>query len=128
MPESLQKPLPPMPLNSLDGVRPKPAKAGLDGQPSSTSLMAVVREGLIRRHGSLKAAAISMGMDLGQLSRELGNGDLKLKRLDGDEPQKAQIAAVMRDAYDVDPKAEARRLVRDLRRTLDALADVVEVA
>jgi hypothetical protein len=92
-------------------------------------LSAVVKDVLIRHYGSLKAAALTFEMDLGQLSRELQTGDFKFKRLDAHGDVKVAIARAMYQAFgDDDPKARRRRVIRDLRDRLDELADIEEVA
>lgn len=131
MATSVQKPLPPMLLNSVDSAR---VAASADGQPGSSAvnrhsiqMRAIVKDVLIRHFGSLKAAAITFGMDQGQLSRELDTGDFKLlKRLDGHDDLKLAIARAMVEAFDDhDPKARTRRLLRDVRQRLDDLAEVI---
>jgi hypothetical protein len=116
--------------NSLDTVRTTPLKASLDGQSSSVPTSTIVKDALMRHYGSLKAAALSMTprMDEGQLSRELKSGDFKLEKLDRlDGSGRAFVAEAMHKACgDVDPKAVARQLIRELRQRLDALAEVVE--
>jgi hypothetical protein len=52
-----------------------------DGQSDGCPLTQLVREGLLRACGSLKAAAITMRIDQGQLSRELVSGAFKFERL-----------------------------------------------
>lgn len=71
-----------MERNPLDRVRPQMAKAALDSQLLSIELGGVVRDALVRHFGSLKAAAIEMGMDQGQLTRELDAGKLNLARIE----------------------------------------------
>ena len=68
-------------VNPLDGVRPRMAKADLDGQSLSREMTSIVRDALVRHFGSLKAAAIDMQIDPGQLTRELDGGKLNLARL-----------------------------------------------
>lgn len=115
-----------MPVNSLDGVRTKPAKAELRSPSSSIPVADVVKEALQRHYGTLKAAAISLRMDEGQLSRELKTGDFKLAKLDRDDEAKAAIGEALREAYGTtDPKTQARRLIREARARLDELAEVV---
>jgi len=118
---------------AIDGVRPTPAKATLRDQSSSIDanaqsigMTAVVKDALIRHYGSLKAAAITFGMDQGQLTRELQSGDFKFRRLDQDEAAKACVARALYEAFGhMDPKAQARRLIREARARLDELAEVV---
>lgn len=125
MGQSVQKPLPPMELNSVDRVRPREAAAAANGQRRSIALTAVVKDALIRHYGSLKAAAISLEMDQGQLTRELQTGDFKLlRRLEGNDDVKMLIARAMYEAFgDDDPKARRRQLIREVRQRLDELAD-----
>jgi hypothetical protein len=116
-----------MPLNSLDDVRPRAAKPSLDGQQSSIAVGAVVKDALVRRFGTLKAAALTMKMDQGQLTRELQTGDFKVEKLDRlNDDDKAFVAEVLHDAFgDADPRAQARRLIRETRARLDELAEIV---
>ena len=116
-----------MPVSSLDCVQTKQAKATLDSQPPSVQVTAVVKDALLRHYGSLKSAAISLRVDEGQMSRELRTGRFKLEKLDrADADAKAFIANALHEAYgDTDPKAQARRLIREARQRLDELADVV---
>lgn len=128
----LQASLPPMEINSIDGHGPRrrlsdtPAKAV--SQSKSIALTNVVKDALLRHYGSLKAAAITLDYDLGQLSRDLASGDFKLKRLEVDEAAKVFVALALADHYGRDPHAEARRLIREMRARLDELEDVVAVA
>lgn len=114
-------------VNSLDDVRPVPAKAGLTRQAVSIALTAVVKDALQRHYGSLKAAAISLGIDPGQLTRELTSGAFKFERLErADAEAQAFVVRCLHEAFaDADPKAQARRLIREGRRVLDELAEVV---
>ena len=116
-----------VPVNSLDDVQTKNIKAGLRGQSSSVRVTVVVKDAMQRHYGSLKAAAISLSMDEGQLSRELGNGDFKFEKLErADDEAKAFIAAALHEALgDPDPKAQARRLIREARARLDELAEAI---
>jgi hypothetical protein len=117
------------PVKSLDDVRIDRTKQLKVGQSPSMSTAGVVKDALEGHYGSLKAAACSMTppMDLGQLSRELKSGDFKLEKLDRlDDDGKSAVARAFREAYDDrDPKSEARRLIREARQRLDALAEVV---
>lgn len=51
------------------------------GTINNAALCGVVRDALVRHFGSLKAAAIEMEMDQGQLTRELETGKLNVARL-----------------------------------------------
>ena len=102
------------------------AKANLDSQSSSIALTTVVKDALIEHYGSLKAAAISMHMDQGQLTRELQTGDFKLKKLEGDEDAKATIAAALHAAFSQsDPRATARRELREIRHRIDRVEELI---
>jgi hypothetical protein len=115
-----------MPVDSLDGVRTKQLRYGEGGQPSSIRLTTVVKDALHAHYGSLKAAAISLRMDEGQLSRELKSGDFKLEKLErADTEAQAYVAKALHQACgDCDPKARRQQLIRDLRARLDELAEV----
>lgn len=114
-----------MALNTVDRDRPAPAPSGAPRQASSIALTAVVKDALIRHYGSLKAAAISLGYDQGQLTRDLQSGDFKLRRLEVDESAKAFVACALAESYTVDPKAVQRRLLREARQKLDDLAELI---
>ena len=126
MKASLQSPLPPMELNSLDVGRPKQAKAGLPSQPMSTAMTTVVKDALIRHYGSLKSAGITLNIDKGQLTRELQTGDFKIKQLDKDPEAKAFVSDALHEAFgDADPKARVRRLLREARQRLDEATEAM---
>lgn len=113
-------------LNSLDDVRPQMAKADVDRQSLSIATGAVVKDALTRHYGSLKAAAISLRMDQGQLTRELQSGDFKVKRLDEDGEAKAFVSEALHEAFgQTDPKAKALRLIREARQRLDELSEAI---
>ena len=129
MADTMRQPSPSSPVKSIDDVRPRQAKATLGSQSKSIRLTAIVKDALQLHYGSLKAAALSMTphMDQGQLTRELQTGDFKLEKLDRlDETGKAFISKALHEAYgNPDPKAIARRLIREARARLDELAEVV---
>lgn len=109
-------------VNSLDRMRPQMAKAAIDSQLLSIELGGIVRDALVRHFGSLKAAAIEMGMDQGQLTRELDAGKLNLARL-----EKCGAAFMLRFGQLMvehaqplsSPKARAKELIRQ-RQRIDA--------
>lgn len=124
MPQSVPKVSSSTLVNSLDGVRPVMAKATV-----GRTAIAVVKETLIRHYGSLKAAALTLGMDQGQLSRELESGDFKFKRLDHDPDAAAIVATALHAALGAhlhDPKARVRQIVRELRAKLDEVEQYLE--
>jgi len=137
MPTTVPQPRSSTPVNSLDDVRTRQLQACLAGpSPSvetaavpSSSIAGVVKDALQRHYGTLKGAALSMKprMDPSQLSRELESGDFKLEKLDRlDDIGKAFVSKALHDAFgDPDPKAIARRLIREARTRLDELAEVV---
>lgn len=129
MGSTVSKPAPSSPLNSLDSVRPTPAKAALRSQAQSIAMTAIVKSALIRHYGSLKSAAISMGqMDEGQLHRDLDTGKFKFERLQlCDDEAKAFVTEALHEAFrQGDAKSQARRLIRDARTRLDELAELIE--
>ncbi len=80
---------------------------------------AIVRDGLLAACGSLKAAAITMGMDQGQLTRELQSGAFKFERLD--RLSGAEIAVVveyLHDAYA--PMTDPRSFVLQALEAIEA--------
>lgn len=113
-----------MPVQTLDDVRTRQLKVS----PSpSIAWTTVVKDAMVRHYGSMKAAAISLRMDESQLIRELRTGDFKLEKLErADDDARACIAAALHETYgEADPKAQARRLIREARQRLDELAEVV---
>jgi len=117
------------PVKTIDDVRTRQLQYGEVSQSASIRLTDVVKGALEQHYGSLKCAALSMKppMDLGQLSRELKTGDFKFEKLERlDAEGQAFIVKALHDATgDGDPKAQARRLIREARQRLDALAEVV---
>jgi len=139
MAPKVNAPLPPMEIKAVEPERsaierarhavttavPVPQSSSTPGHAPSIAMGAVVKDVLIRQCGTLKAAAIELGMDLGQLSRDLDSGDFKFKRLDGHEVLKVAIARAMYGVYgDDDPKARKRRVIRRLREGLEELAEI----
>lgn len=118
-----------MPVKTLDDVRTRQLRAGEVSQSESIRLTEVVKGALERHYGSLKCAALTMKppMDQGQLSRELQSGRFNLEKLERlDAEGQAFIATAMHEALGAsDPKAAARRILRDVRRQLDELAEKV---
>lgn len=126
MAATVAKALPSILLPSLDDVRTQSAKADLRTPSVSITACVVVKDALARHYGSLKAAAITLGYDPSQLSRDLDRGDFKLKQLDKDEEAKVFVVAALYAAFGtVDQKARVRQLIRDGRRILDELAEAL---
>ena len=124
MPASVQKPLPPMEVHSLDGVRTKSAKASLPSPSLSIASCAVVKDALQRHYGSLKAAAITLHYDPSQLTRDLDQGQFKIQRLDRDEEARAFVVTALHEAFgDADPKAQMRRALREARSRIDEVME-----
>lgn len=89
----------------------------------------IVKDALLRHYGSFKAAAYYMGqMDQGQLTRDLDSGKFKFERLElCDLAAKASVCRALAEAFgNTDPKAQRRRLMRKIRRDLDALDELAE--
>jgi len=88
----------------------------------------IVKDALLRHYGSFKAAAYFMGeMDQGQLTRDLDSGKFKFERLElCDLAAKASVCRALAEAFgNTDPKARVHRLIRQIRRDLDELAEAV---
>lgn len=123
---SVQRGLSPMAVHSLESDRRPVTTPACDGQLPSIAMTAVVKEALLRHYGSLKAAAISLRMDQGQLTRELQSGDFKFGKLERDQEAKAFVADALYEAFGQDtPKTRVLRLIREGRRVLDELAETV---
>lgn len=103
-----------MPVQTLDDVRPRMAKAVQRGP----TIGAVVKDALSQHYGSLKAAAITMHKDQSQLTRELeGNKLAGLEQCDGEA--KACIAKALYEQFgNDDPKAQIRRALRAAKQAL----------
>jgi hypothetical protein len=115
-----------MECKSIDDVRPQMAKASLDGQSTSIAMGAVVKDALLRHYGSLKAAAITLRIDQGQLTRELQSGDFKVRQLDKDPDAKAFVSEALHEAYGTcDPLTQARRKLREARQRIDEAMEVI---
>jgi len=128
MTRSVQAALPPMAVKGTDAAEPRAASAGYGGQPQSIAMSLVVKDALLRHYGSFKAAAFYMGeMDQGQLCRDLDSGKFKFERLElCDLAGKASIVRALHEYFgNADPKARRDRLIRNVRRALDELAEDV---
>jgi hypothetical protein len=90
-------------------------------------LGAVVKDALLRHYGSVKAAAISLGVDPSLLMRELDTGKFKVERLEMcDDDAKAFVSRALYEAFGHgNPQARVQRLIRESRRILDELAEAV---
>lgn len=116
-------------VQTLDAVRPVPAKASLGSPAPSIAMTSVVKEALTTHYVKLENAARAMGnMDPSQLSRDLRTGAFKFERLDAlDQDGKAAVTDALQLAFGHpdDPKARVHRLIREGRRILDELAEAV---
>lgn len=113
-------------VQSVDGVRPRMAKAVT---PSHADLRRVITLAL-ERSGPLKAAADDMGIDRAQMYRQLQNGHLTIERLEALGPRfGAELGRMLLDAFGPlsTPQARARQDIREMRRLLDELDQVVEL-
>lgn len=125
MAPKVQAPLPPMAVNRTDHDEPR---GGYAGQAPSNAMTMIVKDALLRHYGSFKAAAFYMGeMDQGQLCRDLDSGKFKFERLElCDLDAKAAVCRALADHFGhTDPKARRDRLIRNVRRALDELAEDV---
>lgn len=123
-------------INSLDSLRPSPAKAGLrestpinpvnGGQRPVTEIVS----GVIRV-GSQKAAAIDMGIDPAQLTRQLQSGHLTIARLDALGPDTlARIGKELVEKFGPlsDPKDRARQTCDQIQALVNEIRQYIEVA
>jgi transposase-like protein len=113
-------------VKSLDGVRPRMAKAVT---ASHTELRRVIALAL-ERTGPLKAAAEEMGIDRAQMYRQLQNGHLTIERLEALGPAfGAELGRMLLDVFGPlsTPQARARQDIREMRRLLDELDQVMEL-
>lgn len=102
------------------------AKAERASQSLSIASGQVVKEALIDHYGSLKAAAITLKYDLGQLSHDLKTGDFKLKRLDVDPEARQDVYSALYEAVrDETPRVKQQRALQRARRALDELSEAV---
>lgn len=128
MARSVQTPLPPMEVKRPDAAEPRSTTDGYGGQPRSIAMSMIVKDALLRHYGSFKAAAYEMGeMDQGQLCRDLDTGKFKFERLElCDLAAKASVVRALAEAFgNVDPRARRNRLIRNVRRAVDELAEDV---
>jgi len=129
MPNSVRHPVSSVPVQTLDGLRPTPAKATLDRPVRSIAMTTVVKDALAVHYGKLEVAAREMGdMDPSQLSRELQNGKFRFERLDQlDAAGKAAVSNALQVAFGKpdDPKARARRLIAEAKARLDQLIEEI---
>ena len=130
MKPSIHTPLPPMALNSIDGRRPAAALADVDVNRDQVALTTVAKHALIEACGSLKAAAITMQTDQGQLTRELQDEGPRLGKLARlDRHERAKVFDRLHEQFGSpaeDPKAQLRREIRELRAKTDAVAALAE--
>ena len=115
--------------NPLDAVRPQMAKVEPSVNASQLAMSDVVRDGLIRACGSLKAAALTMGIDQGQLTRDLQSGKFNFDRLDRlSADEKAVVISCLADEYRplTSPVIRARALVRQAVRVLAEIEQFID--
>lgn len=113
----------------LDGVRPQMAKASAPVNRSQSSMTDVVRDGLIRACGSLKAAAIDMDIDQGQLTRDLQSGKFNFDRLERLAPEhKAIVISCLHEEYRAvtSPYAHARAVIRQAMKLLGEMEQFID--
>lgn len=106
------------PVRSLDNIRPPALKADTKRSDGRT-VTQIMSAAVIKHYGSVKAAAISLRVDPSLMQREFDAG--KFGRLDdADEETKAAIAEALKTAFPgSDPKAIARRMLREARQRID---------
>jgi hypothetical protein len=124
----LKTPAVPAEVKRTDGDEPRAPLPGFAGQAPSIAMSMVVKDALLRHYGSFKAAAFYMGqMDQGQLCRDLDTGKFKFERLElCDLAGKASVVKALHEHFgNTDPKARRNRLIRNVRRAVDELAEDV---
>lgn len=115
-------------VNSLDSIRLRPAKASLPVKDSQCDVRGLIAE-TIRVTSSQKAAATDMQIDPAQLTRQLQTGHLTIERIEALGPvfaAKLGERLVQEYAPLVDPKAEARRALREIEARVDTLRQFIE--
>lgn len=123
---TMTKPARSQEVSSLDGVRPRMAKAVA---PSHTELRRVIALAL-ERVGPLKAAAEDMGIDRAQMYRQLQNGHLTIERLEALGPAfGAELGRMLLDVFGPlsTPQARVRQNLREIERLLGEVAQAVEL-
>ncbi len=128
MAPSLPTPVPSGELKRSDAPEPRSTTDGFAGQARSIAMSMIVKDALLRHYGSFKTAAYEMGrMDPGQLTRDLDSGKFKFERLElCDLPAKAAVTKALHVHFGAtDPKARRDRLIRNVRRAVDELAEDV---
>lgn len=119
---------PSTPSQMLDSLRPAPAKAVLAVNDGQSEFRPLITEA-IRRVSSQKAAAIDMGIDPAQLTRQLQNGHLTVERLEKLGPEyAAEFGRLLLEQYGPlsTPQARAKAAIREVRRLIDELDQVLE--
>ena len=114
-------------VDSLDSIRPTPAKASLTVNASQSPMRGLISEA-IRRAGTQKAAAIDMEMDQAQLTRQLQNGHLTIERLEALSPTfAAEFGRLLVEVFGPldSPQARFRQKARELR---DIAAEIEQAA
>lgn len=117
MATSIAQPAQSDPVRTLDEIRPTPVKACLSSDRVGPSVPAVVKDAVVRHYGSVKAAAISLGVDPSLMMREFDAG--KLGRLEADAEARASVVDALHAAFGrSDPKGYAIRALSDIRERL----------
>ena len=112
----------------VNSVESRSTTGGYGGQAPSIAMSLIVKDALLRHYGEFKIAAAAMGdMDPGQLTRDLDSGKFKFERLElCDLQARASVCRALYEAFgNADPKARRDRLIRNVRRALDELAEDV---
>jgi hypothetical protein len=115
-------------VQTLDSVRPTPAKASLRVHDSPSALRSLIAES-IRAVSSQKAAAIDMQIDASQLARQLKTGHLTVERLEALGPQfLAELGDALIEEYGAltDPKSAARKSLDAIEQEVRQLRQFVE--
>ena len=113
---------------SLDSIRPKPAKAALPVNANQSSLRPLIAEA-IRRVSTQKAAAVDMEIDPAQLTRQLQSGNLTIARLEALGPDyAAELGRLLIETFGPlsTPIARAKQDVREMRALLDRMDQALD--
>ena len=116
------------PVRSVDGIRPRMAKADLpssDAVAPSDSIGLLAYAAVVRHFGSVKAASYELGVDPSQMRREIEAGNLA--RLTPSALVAVAAAVTEQFAPLSTPQARARHTLRTMRGLLDELAQAVEL-
>ena len=118
-------------VRSYDGLRPRPAKAVLPGPAVGFSQTGtLIWEVLVKGHGSVKAAAFTMGQtDPSLLRRQVLDGTLPLKKLMEADPRAlVTFGEFLVEHFGEKSKSKAQLAREKLPELLATILDIVDEA